>query len=356
MILIILIGFFSLIGLVILHEFGHLILAKRFGVKVEEFGVGFPPRLFGKKIGETIYSLNLLPLGGFVKIYGEEGGIEDCRSFTEKPIWQRCLIILGGVAAFWLTAVIILSIVAGGWGMPISITDEMELSNNLVDPKVQIAGVLPDTPAQKVGLETGDVMVGFQKVKDFQEFIKDHQNKEISLNIKRGNEVLEKKVEIEEVLGVKLSRTATKTYPWYLAPWGGIEATGYYTTQIVYGWVVMGGWILRLSELPEGVEEEDMAVMGPLGIFVMLGEFFKMGTDAFLKLVALIAIALAMVNILPIPALDGGKIFFLTIEAVRRKPINYKIEQKINTIFFILLIVLMIFITVRFDIPGILNN
>jgi regulator of sigma E protease len=357
MILTIFIVFISFVGLIIVHEFGHFILAKKFGIKVEEFGIGFPPRLFGKKIGETIYSLNLLPLGGFVKIYGEEGGIEDSRSFSGKPVWQRCLIILGGVVAFWIIAVVLLSIVAGAWGIPVGISDEMGLNNNLINPKVQIDKVYSNTPAEQADLKSRDIIVGFYKIKDFQEFIGEHQNKEISFSVVRGNEVLEKKVKIEEALGVGLYRTATKTYPWYLAPWGGIETTGYYTTKIVYGWVIMGGWTLGLiSELPEGIEEEDISVMGPLGISLLLGEFFKMGTDAFLSLVALIAIALAMINILPIPALDGGRMAFLTIEAVRGKPINYKIEQKINTVFFILLISLMIFITVRFDIPSILNN
>src|SRR4030042_2621868 len=111
MILTIFIVFFSLIGLVVLHELGHFIMAKRFGVKVEEFGVGLPPRIFGKKFGETIYSINLLPFGAFVKIYGEEKSIEDYRSFSQKPIWQRVFIIIGGVVVFWIVAFVILSIV-----------------------------------------------------------------------------------------------------------------------------------------------------------------------------------------------------------------------------------------------------
>ena len=101
----ILVAIFSLIGLVIIHEFGHFILAKKFGAKVEEFGIGYPPRLLGKKIGETIYSLNLLPFGAFVKIHGEEGGIENYRSFVGKPMWQRISIVLGGVVSFWIISV-----------------------------------------------------------------------------------------------------------------------------------------------------------------------------------------------------------------------------------------------------------
>jgi len=356
MILTIFIVFIIFFGLIIIHEFGHFILAKKFGARVEEFGIGFPPRLLGKKIGETIYSLNLLPLGGFVRIYGEEGGIEDYRSFTGRPIWQRYLIILGGVIAFWIIAAVILSVVAGGWGVPVAITDETDLGDQLVNPQIQITKVHAATSAEEMGLMPGDVITGFEKTNNFKEFIKENQGKEITLNIKRGGEILEKKGKIGESLGVEFYRTARKIYPWYLAPWAGIETAAHYTSNIVYSWMVVGGWALGLSELPEGIEEEDVAIMGPVGIFALLGEFFEIGTDAFLRLVALIAIALALVNILPIPALDGGRIVFLTVEAVRGKPVNYKIEQKINTAFFYLLVGLMIFITLRFDIPGLLSN
>src|ERR1035437_1232321 len=105
------VAFLSLIALMIIHEFGHFIIAKKFGVRVDEFGIGYPPRIYGKKIGETIYSINWLPLGAFVRIYGEEGGVDDYRSFQNLKIWQRFLIMIGGVAAFWIAAVIIFSIV-----------------------------------------------------------------------------------------------------------------------------------------------------------------------------------------------------------------------------------------------------
>ena len=110
-ILILVVAFLSLIALMIIHEFGHFVIAKKFGVRVEEFGIGYPPRIFGKKIGETIYSINWIPLGAFVRIYGEEGGVDDLRSFANLKIWQRVLIVIGGVAAFWVAAIIIFSIV-----------------------------------------------------------------------------------------------------------------------------------------------------------------------------------------------------------------------------------------------------
>src|SRR3990167_7246042 len=110
MVLTLLIAFFSLIALMIIHEFGHFIIAKKFGVRVEEFGIGYPPRLFGKKFGDTLYSVNLIPLGAFVKIFGEEGDVHDPKSFSNLAIWKRILIVLGGVLAFWVAAVIIFSL------------------------------------------------------------------------------------------------------------------------------------------------------------------------------------------------------------------------------------------------------
>src|SRR3989338_2641458 len=160
----IIIAFFSLIALIVIHELGHFILAKKFGVKVEEFGSGYPPRVLGKKIGETVYSLNLWPFGAFVKIHGEEGGIEDYRSFIGKPIWQRVAIVLGGVVSFWIVAVILLSIVAGVWGLPVAVSDEE--SANLIDPKIQITQIAADAPAKTAGLKEGDIIVGFSKVQD----------------------------------------------------------------------------------------------------------------------------------------------------------------------------------------------
>jgi regulator of sigma E protease len=353
MILTILIAFISLIGLIVLHEFGHFILAKRFGIKVEEFGVGYPPRLFGKKIGQTIYSLNLIPFGAFVKVRGETGGIEDYHSFIGKPMWQRMAIVLGGVVSFWIISAIILSVVAGAWGLPQEVSDEE--NHNLIAPKVQITALAPNSPAKEADLQIGDTIVGFTKVAEVQNFIEENKGKEITLTLQRGEEALEKSLTPrvsppvgEGAIGVGLSRVALRPYSWYEAPLQGAIATGLLTGNIVQGWILGLRSILGIEKLPEGV---NMELMGPLGIFDLLREYFSLGINYFLYLVALISIALALANILPIPALDGGKMLFLTIEFLRGKPVNYKIEQKITAAFFVLLIVLMIFVTVKFDIP-----
>ena len=144
------IAFFSLVALMAIHEFGHFIIAKRFGVKVEEFGIGYPPRIFGKKIGETIYSINWIPFGAFVKIYGEEGlpaqagGVDDYRSFMNLKIWKRVLIVIGGVAAFWIVSAILFSIVfAIGANIPIGDQDVQGVNNI----QVKIISVESGSPA-----------------------------------------------------------------------------------------------------------------------------------------------------------------------------------------------------------------
>ena len=355
MILTILVALLSLVALIIIHEFGHFVLAKKFGTKVEEFGIGYPPRLFGKKFGETVYSLNLLPFGAFIRIHGEEGGIENYRSFIGKPMWQRVAIVLGGVVSFWIVSAVLLSIVAGVWGLPVAVTDED--NHNLIDPKIQITQIMPDSPAQAADLRVGDVIIDFDKTGDVQTFIKAHQGEEISLMIKRGQDVFDKKItlrtsypEDEGPLGIGLTRVALKPYSWYQAPVQGVLACGYLTANIVKGWIMGLKSLLGISELPKGVQ---MELRGPIGILDLLREYSKLGTNYFLFLVSLISIALALANILPIPALDGGKIVFLAIEWIRGRPINYKIEQKISATFFILLIILLIFVTIKFDIPRI---
>jgi len=232
MILMLLIAFFSLVSLLALHELGHFILAKKFGVKVEEFGIGLPPRIIGKKIGETIYSINLLPLGAFVKLYGEEaGGKKGSRSFSQKPIWQRSLIILGGVFSFWIISAILLSIIYG-IGAPSVIKDDVK--EDLINPRVQIVVIAKNSPAESAGLKIGDIIKKMEveeeemlidKTIQVQEFSNLYKGEEIILTIERGKEVFDANLiprvnhpEQEGAMGVTVVRIITRYYPWYEAP------------------------------------------------------------------------------------------------------------------------------------------
>jgi len=353
MFFIILIVFISLIGLIVLHELGHFLIAKKFGVKVEEFGIGYPPRLIGKKLGETIYSLNLLPFGAFVKIYGEEGGIESAHSFTGKSIWKRALIILGGVMSFWIISAVLLSFVFG-MGVPQAISDEEEVAS----PKVQIVAISPASPAAGTGLRVGDVIkqltinnqqLTIDKVKQLQELTEQYKGKEIILTVERGKEVFAVSLvprvsppEGEGAIGVGLVRVAMTTYPWYLAPVKGVEACCNITGAIIVGLAQVFGNLIQGKGLPPGAQ-----LMGPVGIGSLMTQVAQLGVTYYLQFIAIISIYLAIFNILPIPALDGGKLLFLGIEKIRRKPVSPKIEQNITGIFFTLLIALMIWVTIK---------
>lgn len=353
MFLTILIAFISLIGLIALHEFGHFILAKKFGVKVEEFGIGYPPRLFGKKFGETIYSINLLPFGAFVKMPGETERADDHRSFSAQPVGKRALIAFGGVLSFWVIAAVLFSIVFN-LGTPIAISDEE--NSNLIEPKVQIATIAADSPAAKAGIKPGDAIVNIKyqisnvkidKVRQVQEFTNTYLGQEVILTIERGKEVFDVKLAPrisppagEGPMGVALVRTAIKSYPWYSAPWQGIMTTGKMTLAVIQGYSQAIGNMIR--GVPSGVQ-----IMGPVGIFHLFTQASQLGINYFLQFIGMIAIYVALFNILPIPSVDGGKLLFLGIEAVKRKPVSQKIEQNVSAFFFGLLILLMILVTIK---------
>jgi regulator of sigma E protease len=361
MILTIIIALFSLVALMVFHEFGHFILAKKFGIRVEEFGIGYPPRIFGKKFKGTIYSINLIPFGAFVRILGESEKSKSPDSFSEKPFWQRALVILGGVVSFWLVSAVLLTIVMM-LGVPTQIGDDE--SGNFINPKVQILAVAPRSPAELAGIKIGDTVIkiknqkslpagrqekikNIDKVKELQDFISENKGEIVTLTIQRGKDIFDISViprisppADEGPLGVMLVRTALKSYPWYIAPIEGVKTTVSLTKIAASGWIQA---LIRLVERkPTGVQ-----LMGPVGIFGLFVQTSFLGASYFLQLIAVIAVFVALFNILPIPATDGGKLLFLIIEKIKGKPLNQKLVQNIELAFFSLLIILMIFVTFK---------
>lgn len=346
-----LIVFLSLNFLIILHELSHFLMAKRCGVKIEEFGIGFPPRLFGKKIGETVYSLNILPLGAFVKLPGEIERIEEAGSFSQQPLSKRFLIVLAGVISFWIISTIVF-IFLYWFGNPVVISDEERVDSSFV----KIIGIAPNSPAELAGIKIGDQIVTIKTengeikittVKEVQEITKENKGKEVLMVLKRGENLIEKRVvprqnppEGEGPLGVVLSRMTFEKYPLFFAIFKGIKNTFDLTIFII------GGYLQAIKNLivgkPTGVE-----VVGPVGIFQIAFEMSKMGLLYFFNFFANLSISLAVLNILPIPSTDGGKTLFLTIEALRKKPVSPKIEQRITTVFFAFFLFLGIVITFR---------
>lgn len=346
-------AFIVLIGLLVLHEFSHFILAKKFGVKVEEFGVGYPPRIWGKKFGETLYSINLLPFGAFVRLPNDEASKSDSENFRGKSFWQKFFVITGGVISFWLIAAVLFSIVMG-LGVPTAIGDEE--NHNLVNPKVQIAYIAKNSPAEKAKLAIGDAVINFKyqnsdlkitKVKEFQDLTNRHRGEEIILKVQRGKEIFDVSLvprlsppADEGPIGVALVRTAMVSYPWYRAPLEGIKITGILTIETLKGWGQALGNLVKRQ--PTGVQ-----LMGPVGIFDLFAKASQLGISYFLQFIAIISVYMALFNILPIPMTDGGRLLFVLIGKIKGRPIKQEIEQGIDAAFFLLIIGLMIWVTIK---------
>jgi len=241
-----------------------------------------------------------------------------------------------------------------GLGAPTAISDEED--GNLREPKVQIAAVAPNSPAEIAGIKPGDTIKKFSifnlqfsidKVKEVQELTEKYKGQEVILTIERGKELFDVSLvprvsppEGEGAMGVALVRTAIKSYPWHQAPIQGIIATGNLTMAVIQGWAQ--ALVLATKGEPTGVQ-----LTGPVGILGLFAQVGQLGINYFLQFIAIISIHIALFNILPIPALDGGKLVFLGIEAVRKRPISQKIEQQITAIFFTLLIVLIVWVTIK---------
>ncbi len=349
----ILIIILSLVTLIFLHELGHFLLAKKYGVRVEEFGIGIPPRLFGKKIGETIYSLNWIPLGGFVKLYGEDRKVSDERSFSSKPLYQRALIVFGGVAAFFVIAFFIFSIqsvvgirtVAGG---------ESSMAEVVGEPEIVITGVVDESPAKEAGIQGGDILLGIDEKKietmeDARVILEGKKGKETEIVVQRGGEEVsfslvprEEYAEGEGAAGIAMATTVIEKYPLYYAPVKGASMTGGMTLIVLRGFGMLFSSLLTGASLPPGME-----IGGPVAIVGIGAGAFTRGLSDFLQFLGAITISLAVLNIMPIPALDGGRLVFLAIEKMKGNPISEKLEYGLNAVFFFLLIGLMIFITFR---------
>ncbi|MBU1015110.1 M50 family metallopeptidase [Patescibacteria group bacterium] len=342
----------SLLVLVILHELGHFLVARKFDVEVEEFGVGIPPRLWGKKFGETLYSLNLLPLGAFVRMKGEEARDNAPRSFSSKPVWQRFLIVGGGVAVFWVIAAVLLGVLAGTTGIPAAFADDAE---NVKNPQVRIVEVAADSPASAAGVQIGDIVQEvhslstgeereISKVGHLQEAVERYAGTKIVLLLQRGKEVMELELVPREdppaeqgAIGVGLVRVGLFSVSWYEAPWQGVQMTGKLTGTVVMALGTLAGDLFGGKGMPPGVE-----LRGPIGIVELAGDAVNLGAAYFFYFVALIAIYLAIFNTLPIPALDGGRMFFLVLEAVRKKPLSERTEHRAVAVSFGILLVMLL--------------
>lgn len=340
--------------LIVTHEWGHFIVARKSGIRVDEFGFGFPPKIISIKKGLTEYSLNLIPLGGFVKIHGEEGeGKGEPDSFASRSVPTRIAVVLAGVTMNFLLAMVLLSF--GFWyGLP-RVVDE-HTGYDVRAAKVTILQVAPGSPAAQAGITIGDAIIGasfsgtsadINEVKAAQDYIYAHRGQEFTIVLARGNERLEKKVtprmEVppqEGALGVVLEKTGIVSYPWYRAIPEGVKATVSMT-----GTFLKTFYTILAHLVTEGKLVADIA--GPVGIGALTYQVTQLGFSYIIQFAAILCINLAIINSLPFPALDGGRFIFLLIEGIKGSPVSRRFEYIVHTAGFALLIMLMVVVTVR---------
>ncbi len=371
MILTALIFFVLLSILVLVHEFGHFITARKFGVGAEEFGLGFPPRLFGwyrntagkgvffwgnrevTDAADTIYSFNLIPIGGFVKIKGENGDEKlDPDSFASRSLGKRALILSAGVIMNVILAFVIITtgLISG---LPQALDGAAFPKDAVItNRQIQVMSVLPKSPAEAAEIKQGDVIESingnhFSNYTDLQNFIADKSGKPLNYEIKRGKETLQKTITpqvIEETkkagIGISIAETGIVRFPWYKAIVEGFKLTG------LLMWAIISGLGLLIGRLfTGGAVGGD--VVGPVGIAALTGQMADMGFAYLAQFAAILSLHLAIINFIPFPALDGGRVLFLIIEKFKGSPVRQKTETIIHNIGFILLIGLIIIVTFK---------
>jgi regulator of sigma E protease len=353
--------------LVLVHEAGHFFTAKRFGIRVDEFGFGFPPRIASFKKGETEYSINALPFGGFVKIFGEsldeadmvEVGFLDkgetsekidfSRSLISKPKWKQALVMFAGIFANFLLAWFLLSI---GFmsGLPTSVGTEPK-GSVLEDVHLAVVSTLPGSPAEISGLKSGDRITSVMAAGDslsiinpdtFKAFILTHPETKIAINYTRGKDP---NIHIAEMtptttnadgkpmIGISMDQIGTAKLALFPAFWQGLKLDAYVTKSTAVGLynLIVGG-IQGKGSFAE--------VTGPVGIVGIVGDAYKFGFSYLLSFAALISVNLAIINLIPFPALDGGRLLFLLIEKIKGSRINPKFANAANMVGFAILILL----------------
>lgn len=369
MLLTIIVFLFVLSLLVLTHEFGHFLMAKRAGIKVEEFGFGYPPRVLAKKIGETVYSVNWVLFGGFVKLLGEELEERDKikkgdkkRSFWAKSKKARSVVTTAGVLANFILAIVCFSIVYSFIGIPTK-TDQ-----------VKIVGLVENSPAAQAGFLEGDIVLSANEIEvtsmnRFIEITEENKGQQVAIKVDReennpclepvlgglgfsceGDKLIlfvtprEEPPEGEGALGLVISDMEMKKYPLWQMPFRGtIEG---FKEAFAWAGLVVGGIGSMIGNLvTKGQIPREIA--GPVGIFQITADVARSGILTILQFIGVLSVNLAVINILPFPALDGGRLIFIGYElATRRKP-KPQIEHWVNFIGMAVLMFLIILVTIN---------
>lgn len=339
--------------LVLVHEFGHFVIARKAGIKVEEFGFGFPPKLFAWKGKKTVYSINVLPFGGFVRLKGEDGeDTHDKDSFASKSSGARSSVLVAGVFMNVILAAVLLS-----FGLIIGMPSVIEnLSSNAIvkDTKIEILKVLPKSSAENAGIKAGEQIVGIigyeTHANDLFKAIKDSAEAQKPVELLIKNNETARKISImptiiddtkKSGIGIAMMETGIVSYPWYTAIYKGVQQAGILFVEVIKGIVMLVSQFLRGEDVGD-------VVAGPVGIAVITGQVARQGIGHLIQFMAVLSVNLAVLNLIPFPGLDGGRLLFIGIEKMRGgKKVSARVESMAHMIGFLLLLLLVVIVTIR---------
>ena len=373
----IVIGIIALTILVVLHELGHALVARRNGVRVEEFGIGFPPAAYKKKVKKSFlgknvaYSVNWLPLGGFVKLQGEHDDDKKPGDYGAATFWQKTKILLAGVAMNWLTAAVLLTLLAW-FGLPQLVPHQFTVAGDtrVIYNPVVLASIEKDLPAESAGLKSGDAIISVNGKKveasaQLSEAAAAHKGEMVRVTYKRDGAERVAHVALRSTnndrrgyLGAGLSQERFTRSTWS-APIVGIGVTAQLTgiTLQGLGQVIgdgVSGLVMKLmpndsaqKQANQKLSSASQSVGGPLSIFgILFPAAERAGMRYVVMMTALISLTLAVMNILPIPALDGGRWFVTAVFRLLKKPLTKEREEKIHGTGFLVLLLLVVLVTV----------
>jgi regulator of sigma E protease len=396
-------GIVLFIGLVVVHEWGHFIMARRNGVEVEEFGIFFPPRLFKHRTkGGWLFTINLLPLGGFVKLKGEHDSDTAKGSFGAASVWAKTKIMGAGVFMNLVVAVVLLTILAAV-GIPSLVPKQFTVKSDtkVVRNELLVSYVEPHSPASKVGLKAGDQLKGawirlapcaqsnlsskdpsvclpnatrapdftFETENDLKHFTKTFASQSVNLDVFRSGKqyAVTTQLRSEQVVTVSQKTSNPKGYlgvapsiytlqrSTWSAPVVGVGLTGQFAALTFQGLgkavaglgsIVAGAVTGHTHARQNGQTNASSQVSGPVGVYVILQDGSLLGIQFILFIIAIISLTLALMNILPIPALDGGRLWLTLFTRGLGRPLSARTEEIVNATGFMLLIGLMVLITV----------